>query len=174
MDFQELALSRQSCRSFSARELPQDELTACLEAARIAPSACNAQPFRITACTGTAAHDVAKLTQSMGMNKFTDNVPCMLVIEEDSYNVTAAAGSKLKNQDYRSIDIGIAAAHIVLCAASRGLATCILGWFDEKALQSYLGTSSRIRLIIALGYASDDDTLRPKKRKAIEEIADFR
>jgi len=174
MEFKKLISERQSCRNFSDKAVSTEDIIACMEAARLAPSACNAQPMHYTVCTGENAAKVARYTQGMGMNKFASNVPCFIVISEDDYNATAAAGSKFKKQDYRSIDIGIAADHIVLCAASLGLSTCILGWFDEKKLQEMLKTDRHIRLIIALGYAAPEDSLRPKKRKNLTDLVDFR
>ena len=79
-------------------------------------------------------------------------------------------GSRRKDQDYRSVDIGIAAANICLCATTLGLSTCIVGWFDEKKLAALVGTTARIRLVISLGYAAEDDKLRAKKRKDITEL----
>ena len=107
-------------------------------------------------------------------SKFADDVPCFIVIREEEYNLTAALGSRVRNQDYRSIDIGIAAAQLVLRATDLGLSTCILGWFDEKKLQQLLDIRQRIRLVIALGYAKPEDPLRAKKRKEMDEMADFR
>ena len=79
-------------------------------------------------------------------------------------------GSKVKHQDYRSVDIGIAAAYLTAEAQTQGLSTCILGWFDEKTLQALLNTNARVRLIIAIGYARADEALRTKKRKSLEEL----
>ena len=174
MDFETLIKTRQSCRNFSEKPVPRPEIEACLEAARLAPSACNAQPLYLSVCTGALVAQVGACTRSMGMNGFTEKVPCFVVVSEQSYNATAAMGSRVKDQDYRSIDIGIASAHLVLAAAERGLASCILGWFDEKKLRELLGVKGRIRLVIALGYAAEGDPVRPKKRKTLDELADFR
>ena len=75
---------------------------------------------------------------------------------------------------YKRQDIGIAVAHFTLCATSCGLSTCILGWFEEKKLAQLLGIKNRIRLVIALGYAAENDAIRPKKRKSLEELVDFK
>ncbi|MGE4486151.1 MAG: nitroreductase family protein [Oscillospiraceae bacterium] len=174
MDFKTLTSVRQSCRNFSKKEVSRESITTCLEAARLAPSACNAQPMLVTVCTGDLGRDVGACTRSLGMNRFTADVPCFLVVSEAGYNATASIGSRVKGQDYRSIDIGIAVAHLTLAAAELGLATCILGMFDETKLKKLLGIKNRIRLVIALGYAADGDPLRPKVRKKMDEFADFR
>ena len=175
MEFCELLTQRQSCRAYDpTRPVAKEDILACIKAAGLAPSACNSQPYHFTVCTGEFGKAVAKACTGMGMNKFALDVPCTIVVEEAAYNATAAAGSKLKKQDYRSIDIGLAVGQLVLEAQNRGLATCILGWFDEKKLKALVNTEAHIRLVIALGYAKEGDPLRTKSRKPLEQIADFR
>lgn len=171
MNFTEIAQTRQSCRSYdAAREIEQEKLDAILASARLAPSACNAQPYHITVCRGEAAKAAAKAVQGMGMNKFATDCPVMLVISEASYNATAALGAKVKDNDYRSIDIGIMTAYLTAEATAQGLSTCILGWLNDKELRKICGIEEKVRLVISLGYAKADDKLRPKKRKDIQEL----
>lgn len=172
MDFLEgIAKKRQSCRSFDRnREVEPEKLMRCLEALRLAPSACNAQPYRVSVARGQAAARAGALTRGAGMNAFTADVPVLIVISEDSYNASALGGSKLKKQDYRSVDIGIAAAYFTAQALCEGLATCIIGWFDEQELMRLAGVNGRIRLVIAVGYARQDDPLRQKKRKDLSAL----
>ena len=175
MDFLSLTKTRQSCRKFdNTKQVLKEDIDYCLEAARLAPSACNAQPYKFIVCTDNTAKLTADCIHSMGMNKFALDAPCFIVICENNYSISAAFGSKIKDQDFRSIDIGIAAAHITLAATEKGLATCILGWFDEKKLKKLLGIKNRIRLIIAVGYSVEGYPLREKTRKDIKEIADIR
>ena len=174
MNFTEIANARQSCRSYDpTKTVEKEKLDAVIEAARLAPSACNSQPYRITVCTENAAKEVAKATQGMGMNKFATQAPVMIVLSEGSYNTTAAAGSKIKKNDYRSIDIGILTAYITAQATSLGLSTCILGWLDDKQIRKICSLDSPVRLVIALGYAAEDDMLREKKRKQIDEFVNY-
>ena len=171
MNFTEIAQTRQSCRNYdAAREIEQEKLDAILASARLAPSACNAQPYHITVCRGEAAKAAAKAVQGMGMNKFATDCPVMLVISEASYNATAALGAKVKDNDYRSIDIGIMTAYLTAEATAQGLSSCILGWLDDKELRRICGIEEKVRLVISLGYAKADDKLRPKKRKDIQEL----
>ena len=171
MNFTEIANTRQSCRSYdAARAVEQEKLDAILASARLAPSACNAQPYHITVCKGDAAKAAAKAVQGMGMNKFATDCPVMLVISEASYNATAALGAKVKDNDYRSIDIGIMTAYLTAEATAQGLSTCILGWLDDKELRKICGIEEKVRLVISLGYAKADDKLRQKKRKDMEEL----
>lgn len=175
MNFLEIANARQSCRNYdNTRKIEKEKLQAVLEAARLAPSACNGQPYHITVCEGDAAKQVAKATMGMGMNKFAADAPVMIVISEEEYVKSAALGAKLKQNDYRSIDIGIASAYLTAEAAAQGLSTCILGWFDDEKIRSICDLEHPVRLVVTLGYAKEDDTLRPKKRKNTDELVSYK
>ena len=175
MDFLEIANARQSCRSYEEnRAVEPEKLEKVLEAARLAPSACNGQPYVLTVCTGEKAKEVALLTRGMGgMNKFAVQAPVCIVISEGAYNRTAAQGAKVKGNDYRSIDNGIMTAYQTAEATAQGLSTCILGWLNDEKIRKICGTDSATRLVITLGYAKEDDKLRTKKRKDLEEIVRF-
>ena len=169
MNFLEIAQNRQSCRSYDEeRSIEPEKLEAILEAARIAPSACNGQPYHLTVCHGQAAKDVALACRGMGLNKFAVQAPTVIVISEESYVKSAAMGAKLKGNDYRSIDIGIVAAYITAEAAAQGLGTCILGWLDDGKIREICGLEHPVRLVITVGYPKD--SLREKKRKDLREL----
>ena len=172
MDFMEIARNRQSCRAYdSSRAVEPEKLEALLEAARLAPSACNGQPYYLTVCTGEKAQEVALATRGMGgMNKFAVQAPVMIVVSEAPYVKTAALGAKLKNNDYRSIDIGIMTAYLTAEATAQGLSTCILGWLDDEKIRAICGTETPTRLVITLGYAAEGDKLREKKRKDMDQL----
>ena len=170
MNFMEIAKTRQSCRAYDeGRIVEREKLDAILEAARLAPSACNGQPYHFTVCKGDTAREVAKATQGLGMNKFAAQAPVLIVISEMPYVKSAAMGAKVKNNDYRSIDIGITTAYLTAEAAAQGLGTCILGWFDDDKIRSICNLSYPARLVITVGYPKDD-TVRAKKRKEITEL----
>ena len=170
MDFLEIANKRQSCRSYDeARLVEREKLDAVLEAVRLAPSACNGQPYKLTVCKGDTAKEVAKATAGLGMNKFAVQAPVLIVISEMPYVKSAAMGARVKGNDYRSIDIGIAAAYLTAEATAQGLSTCILGWFDDDRIRKLCGLEYPARLVITLGYAKDE-TIRPKKRKDMAEL----
>ena len=175
MDFLEIANARQSCRSYDeTKAVEPEKLEKILEAARLAPSACNGQPYLLTVCTGEKAKEVALLTRGMGgMNKFAVQAPVCIVISEGAYNRTAALGAKVKGNDYRSIDIGIMTAYLTAEATAQGLSTCILGWLDDEKIRAAIGTNSATRLVITLGYAGEGDKPREKKRKELGEIVRF-
>ena len=170
MDFTTIARTRQSTRAYdSARAVEPEKLTAILESARLSPSACNGQPYHITVCRGEAAAKVAKATQGMGMNKFAADAPVLIVISEEAYVASAALGAKIKKNDYRSIDIGIVAAYLTAEAAAQGLATCILGWFDDEKIRSICNLTKPVRLVVTLGYPAEGGTrpVTPRKENYI-------
>lgn len=171
MNFLEIAQTRQSCRSYDeSRAVEPEKLDAVLEAVRLAPSACNGQPYRMTVCHGDTAKAVAKATMGMGMNKFASQAPITIVISEAPYVRSAAMGAKVKGNDYRSIDIGIAVAYLTAEATAQGLSTCILGWLDDEKIRTICNLDSPVRLVVTLGYAKESDALRTKKRKDLSEF----
>ena len=173
MDFDVLIQKRESCRSYDeSKQVEEEKLQAILNAVRLAPSACNGQPYHLTVCRGEKAKEAAKATQGMGLNKFAPQAPILIVISEKPYVKTAALGAKLKGNDYRSIDIGIAAAYLTAAATENGLSTCILGWLDDEKLRNICGVEGAVRLVITLGYPKSDD-LREKKRKSISELVTY-
>jgi nitroreductase len=174
MNFTEIAENRQSCRRYDpSRSVEQEKLNRILESARLAPSACNGQPYHITVCRGEVAKRVAEATRGMGLNQFAADAPVMLVISERPYVATAAFGARVKKNDYRSIDIGIVAAYITAEATAQGLGTCMLGWLDDAKIREICGIEEQVRLVITLGYPREDDKLRKKKRKDWDELVSF-
>ena len=89
------------------------------------------------------------------------------------YVKSAAMGAKVKNNDYRSIDIGIATAYLTAEATAQGLSTCILGWFDDPKIREICDLKYPARLVITLGYAGEGDKPREKKRKDLGELVRF-
>jgi len=171
MEFMSIAQGRQSCRNFDeARPVEQEKLDAVLEAVRLAPSACNGQPYFLTVCRGESARQATRAVQKMGMNEFASHAPVMVVVQEAPYVKSAAVGAKMLGNDYRSIDIGIAVAYLTAEAAAQGLGSCILGWLDDKALRKLTGVDAPVRLVVALGYAAQGDPLRKKVRKDREKL----
>lgn len=174
MNFTEIAQVRQSCRSFdAARGVEDEKLAAVVEAARLSPSACNGQPYHFSVCRGENAKAVIRACQSMGRNKFASDAPVALVISEEPYCKTAAVGAKLMGNDYRSMDIGIAAAYITAEACAQGLATCMLGWLDNDKIKELCHVDGKIRLVIVIGYAREEDKLRNKIRKDLSELVSW-
>lgn len=121
-DFLQLAASRQSDRAYDmSRAVEPEKLERILEAARLSPSACNAQPWRFVVITDPElAVKVGKATAGLGMNKFAKDAPVHILVVEESMNITSFLGAKIKDKYFPLIDIGIATAHITLAAESEG------------------------------------------------------
>lgn len=174
MDFMKIAAERQSCRKYDgSRTVEKEKIDQILEAGRLAPSACNGQPYHFTVCHGETAKKVACFTKGMGLNGFADQASAMIVISEEDYVASAAFGAKKKHNDYRSIDIGITAAYLTAEAATLGIGSCILGWFDDEAIREICGLKKPVRLVICLGYPAEGDAIRAKKRKPFQELITF-
>lgn len=173
--FLQLAASRQSDRSYDvSRTVEPEKLDRILEAARLSPSACNAQPWKFVVVTDSQlAREVGKATAGLGMNKFAKDAPVHILVVEESMNITSFLGAKIKDKYFPLIDIGIAAAHITLAAESEGLGSCILGWFDEKEIKKLVGIpmGKRLLLDIVIGYPAKDK--RRKSRKPKEKVVSY-
>ena len=171
----EVLLTRQSVRGYSDRAVEHEKLERCLEAARMAPSACNAQPWKFVIVNDPVLKDsVAGYTTSgplVPMNHFTRQAPLMLVIVRENPNLTSKIGTLLKDKPYTLMDVGIVALQFCLQATAEGLGTCILGWFNEKKVKELLDIpkGKRAELIITVGYPSSE-AIRPKVRKSMAEI----
>lgn len=176
-NFLSLASKRQSDRAFDAdRPVEKEKLERILEAAWLAPSACNAQPWHfIVVDDPELKNKLADATSDkiVGINHFTKQAPVHILIVKESENFTAGFGSLVKNKDFAQVDIGIAAAHICLAAEDEGLGTCIVGWFNESKMRKLLNIPSRKRVMldIVVGYSTQPD--RPKKRKEKDKVITF-
>jgi nitroreductase len=174
MDFLELVSSRQSVRAFDPeRPVEREKLDRIIEIARLAPSACNAQPWSFVLVDDPELKNkVADATSSrvLGMNHFTKQAPVHLLLVEEKVNISSGIGGWVKKKDFAQMDLGIVAAHIVLAAQSEGLGSCIVGWFDEDKVKELLNipASKRVWLSIVIGYGTQP--LRKKSRKSIEKI----
>ena len=176
IDFLKIIQQRQSDRAYLNTPIEKEKLDRIIEAARLAPSACNAQPWKyIVIDNPELKNKIADCTSSkvLGMNHFTKQAPVHIVIVEEKANFTSNAGSLIKNKQFPLIDIGITAEHICLQATVEGLGTCMIGWFDESKVKKLLQIpkSKRVPLIITLGYPAGEN--REKRRKSIQEIISY-
>ncbi|MBT9832156.1 nitroreductase family protein [Clostridium baratii] len=177
MDFFTLINKRESVRGYLDKQVEREKIIKIIEAARVAPSACNAQPWKfIVVNDKEITREVAKnlYDPMIGLNKFALTVPVFIVVVGEKRNLTSKMGELIKKKDYTSIDIGIASEHICLAATELGLGTCMMGWFKEKEIKKLLNINKNkeIHLVISLGYYYDKEP-RNKVRKPIDEILSF-
>jgi nitroreductase len=174
-DFLNLAKLRFSVRRYLDRPVPHDLLDRCLEAARLAPSATNAQPCSyILVDDPSLRESLARLTFStlVSFNRWTLGAPAILVVLNQP-SALARVGATLQGRSWFQVDTGIAAAHFCLQATAEGLGTCILGWFDEAGVRRLLKIprNQTVALLITVGFPAEEP--RPKQRKSLEVIRHY-
>ncbi len=174
MNFLELVKTRQSVRSYTERQVEREKIEKCLEAAHLAPSANNSQPWKfIVVDDEELKNKVAKETFSnvVPFNKFSLKAPVLVVVITEKPNLASQIGGAIKKTQFNLVDIGIAVEHFCLQAAEENLGTCILGWFNKKGVKKVLNIpqNNDVDIVITLGYPKTD-TLREKKRKDIDKI----
>lgn len=165
-------VKRQSVRAYLDKAVDRAIIEACIEAARLAPSACNSQAWKFIAVDKEGPlEEIRKAAAGQGMNSFVKQVPVLIAAVIEAPNMASRAGGMLKGTAFTSMDMGGAVEHICLQAVREGLGTCILGWFDQKRVKSVLGIpkSKKVPLLIAIGYPADEK-LRKKSRKTMESI----
>ena len=187
MDFSELVKKRYSCRKYLPDTVNRELIEKCIEAARLAPSACNSQPWNfIVVDEKEKLKEVsdAALSGIYGTPKLMANSPVLIIVTADKGSFFSKVGNFVRDTMFYLIDIGIASEHLVLQAAELGLGTCYIGWFNEKEVKKKLGLgkSINIPLIITMGYP--DESHRSKditrrfanggSRKPIEDILQYK
>lgn len=178
MKFLELIEKRQSDRVYTDKKVDREKINLCLEAARLAPSASNSQPWTFVIIDEPELKDkVAHKTYGplKAFNKFVPQAPVIIAIVMEKPKLITEAGGRIKKKEYPLIDIGIAAEHFCLKAAEEGLGTCMLGWFDEKAVKKLINVpkGKSIPLLITLGYTPDDYRTRKKIRKEFDKVVKY-
>jgi nitroreductase len=174
MNIKEIIEKRQSNREYKPDTVESEKIMQCIEAAHLAPSACNAQAWKFVVVDEPALiKKMAEAANSMGMNKFVAQAPVIIAVVLESANAASAIGSRIKRKDYTQIDLGIAVENICLQATDLGLGSCIVGWFNEREIRKILQIPStkRVPLLVTLGYTEDEQ--RVKSRKKIESIYSF-
>jgi nitroreductase len=178
MNFSELINIRQSVRAYSNRPVEREKIRLLIESVRLAPSASNSQPWKLIIVDDPALRDAiahATFSDAISFNRFVPQAPVIAVLTVEKPKVITQIGGWMKEREFPLIDIGIAAEHFCLQAADLGLGSCMLGWFDETAIKNVLNIprGTRVGLLIAVGYAAEGYVLRPKARKAPEEMCSY-
>jgi nitroreductase len=172
----DLITSRQSDRKYSNKPVEKEKLDRIIDAGRMAPSACNAQPWKFIIVTDTELlKSIAKAASAdlIGMNTFVAQAPVQIIVVREKPNFTSKVGGTIKNKDYSLIDIGIASENICIQAEAEGIGSCMIGWFDEPLVRKilHIPRSKRVELIITLGYSLSEK--RQKRRKPAEETVSY-
>jgi nitroreductase len=168
----ELISERTSCRSYDERDVDDGLINKCLEAARLAPSACNKQPWRfivVKDVESRAALCKHGLLPGLPM-PWTSQAPVIIALCTVKSMLTHTIAPLLSGVNYPLIDAGIAGEHLVLAAESFGLGTCWVGWFREKQVKKILAIPRSIKVVslLTLGYPAE--RTQPSSRLELNEI----
>ena len=173
MKFDQILRRRRSTRSFDSRPVNKKDVISIVEAARLAPSACNSQTWRFV--TVTRPESIRRICHEAMRpvipNLWLEQAPLVFVGCSQLDVIANRIGSGVTGIEYYQIDLGIAMEHMVLKATELGLGTCWIGWFDENTLKKILKIPQKIKIsaLLAVGYPKDESS-RKRKRKPLEKI----
>ena len=176
MTFLELCQKRQSDRAYDpSRPVPRAALERCVEAARLAPSACNSQPWEFIVVTDPEVRGklAATFAGPYKMNAFAKDAGALVAVVRRKPRLAAFIGGLWRGTYFPWIDLGIAGEHFVLQAAEEGLGSCWLGWFNERAVKRLLGVGwgRKVEYLISVGWPAAET--REKKRQPLCEMSRF-
>jgi nitroreductase len=174
-DFLNLCMRRQSCRGFSEKPVEHDKLAQCVEAGRLTHSGCNAQPWSFVVVESPdMVSRIATCGQQLKQNAWLGTAKAFIIVLEEHAVLNPTISCFLDSQYFAKGDLGSATAYICLEATAQGLGSCIIGIYDRKKICELLNIPAEKQFgsVIALGYPSND-TIRPKKRKELEDIVRF-
>jgi nitroreductase len=176
MPVQDTIARRVSCRAYQSKPVPEAHVMQILEAARLAPSACNLQPWRFAV---VRKPDLRRRIAEDGFlpgfkMTWAIDAPVHVVIGMERSFATHRLGAVISGVDYPWVDIGIAGEHLVLAATELGLGTCWIGWIKSRALAGIVGWPSSVKpsAVITVGYPCDPaaGALPASRRKPLAEL----
>ncbi len=164
--FMELAKERYSVRKFKNQPVEEEKIRQILDAAALAPTACNNQPQKVFVLKSADALEK--------INKATPCIygaPLVFVIGYDE--ALPARGMIYDGFDFGQVDTSIVTAHMVLEAWDIGLGSCWVGRFDEAEVKGLLGLPENIRVchILPVGYADCPPSLRHSESRPVADWA---
>lgn len=172
----DIIASRTSCRAYKSDTVQEEAALHILDAARLAPSACNKQPWRFAVVRDSTARRrivEAGLLPGIKMNWALD-APVLIVIGMETSIITHKLGASVSGVNYPWVDIGIAGEHLVLAATELGLGTCWIGWIKPRVIRRIVGWPASVKpaVVITVGYPKDGIArpLPATRRKPIGEI----
>lgn len=178
MPLMDLIHHRHSIRHYLAKPVEREKIDLCLEAARLAPSASNSQPWHFVVVDEPILKD--KLCDEAfsgiftGM-KFPREAPVLVAAVGNPPGMLRSVGKIILHTDFSLVDMGIAVEHFVLQADELGLGTCWIGLFDEKKVKTLLDIprANRVVVLLTLGYYDEALAHREHNRKALAEMSSF-
>lgn len=166
MNFLELAKRRYSVRSYKSEPVEQEKLDRILEAARLAPTAVNIQPFQLVVIH-TA--DIEAELLRIYRKKWFVQAPIVIC----ACGIAGKSWVRKDGKNYNDVDVAIVMDHLILAATAEGLGTCWIGAFDPAAAKEVLRLPEGVEPIAftPLGYAADSPPR--KKRKGLAELVRY-
>ena len=177
MKIDEIIKSRRSIRKFQDKPVPRALIEECIEAARLAPSACNSQPWHFNVFDEPdAKENFCKAAFSgiySNMLQFKEAPVIIAISAAVGGNIMTRFGQMISGTKFYLIDQGICGQQLVLKAHDLGLGTCWIGWFDNKKAKKALGLplAHQCQIIIALGYPAESPPAR--ERKPLAEVLSY-
>jgi len=175
--FQQLVKSRRSIRRYLDKPVEREKILTCIEAARMAPSADNVQPWRFLIIDEQElkmrfANEV--FSGIYYISKFAARAPVLILILARLDIIANRIGKQIQNIHYYFIDIGIAGEHIVLQAEELGLGTCWIGWFNPRKARKFFKIPRKYKIVslMAIGHYEKKPS-KERKRKKLQEIVWF-
>jgi nitroreductase len=166
VEFFELIEKRYSVRAYRSDPVEEEKLEKVLEAARLAPTAANRQPFRILVVRTAGREDELKRVYERNWFVQAPLVLCACAVKAEGW-------VRSDGKSHTDVDVAIVMDHLILAAAEQGLGTCWIAAFDPEAAREVLGLPEDIEPVILtpLGYAAD----RPgsKRRKPLSELVRY-
>jgi nitroreductase len=177
MSIKELIARRRSIRRYVDKPVEREKILACLEAARLAPSADNVQPWRFLVIDDPEIKRKFSREVFSGIyspTKFAAKAPVLILILARLDIIANRIGKQVQGVNFYLIDIGIAGEHIVLQAEEMGLGTCWIAWFNLRKARKIMGIPKKYKIVslLSMGYY-DRRPVKEKKRKTLEDIAWF-
>lgn len=171
--FIELVRHRTSCRSYESKPVPREHLELMIEAARLAPSACNKQPWRFAVVEDQAVRmQLINEAFLAGIPmKWASKAGAIIALGMEKSAITHRIAPKISGVDYPLLDLGIAGEHLVLQAEELGLGTCWIGWIKPKEVRRIVGWPRSIEPVslITVGWPLSEDR-KSRPRLSMEEI----
>lgn len=164
--------ARRSTRDYSQTQIPDEVLEKICKLSTLAPSAINAQPWKLYAITGEKAKQFTPLVQKNGANGWASCVPAYVVIESLPPHAIMRGERRVTNEPFIPNDIGILTAYLTLAAEDNGVQSCIIGLRDEEGIAEFLGLpkGTPFPLVVALGYATENCPVSPKRRRDFNKV----
>ena len=173
-NFLELLKKRYSCRKYiPSRKVEMEKIISCLEAARLAPSASNSQPWKYIIVDDKSLKRQVVENLKIGpvkFNQFAQDASFFAIVVQQLRNLESSAGQVVMHRSFSQFDIGCSVNNFCLRATELGLGTCIMGIFDEKKLKKIFNIPLNRKIIVVVSAGYPEDVVSEKKRKALDEI----